>query len=102
MLSPPPQPSSVSASTETGEETGALSLISRMDDVSQGRFSVVPGYAKFDEVTRNVFKDARQKIAEVLGQPTGKRENHRFGAAGRLISPSKPSPHSPATFVTTS
>ena len=46
-----------------------------------GRFSVVPGYAKFDEVTRNVFKDARQKIAEGLGQPTGKRENHLFGSA---------------------
>ena len=77
----PPQPYSVSASTETGEEAEALSLISGMDDVSLGRFSVVPGYAKFDEVTRNVFKDARQKIAEGLGQPTGKRENHLFGAA---------------------
>ena len=63
----PPQPSSVSASTETGEEAEALSLISGMDDVSLGRFSVVPGYAKFDEVTRNVFKDARQKLAEDLG-----------------------------------
>ena len=27
------------------------------------------------------MKDARQKIAEGLGQPTGKRENHLFGAA---------------------
>ena len=49
--------------------------------MSLGRFSVVPGYAKFDEVTRNVLKDARQKIDEGLGQPTGKRENHLFGAA---------------------
>ena len=77
----PPQSSNVSASTETGEEAEALSLISGMDDVSLGRFSVVPGYAKFDEVTRNVFKDAHHKIAEGLGQPTGKRENHLFGAA---------------------
>jgi hypothetical protein len=48
----PPQSSSVSASTETGEEAEALSLILGMDDVSLRRFSVVPGYAKFDGVTR--------------------------------------------------
>jgi pimeloyl-ACP methyl ester carboxylesterase len=77
----PPHPASVSASTGTGDEVEALSLISGMDDVSLGRFSVVPGYAKFDEVTRNVLKDARQKIAEGIGHPTGKRENHLFWAA---------------------
>ena len=48
----PPQPSSGSASTETGGKTEALSLMAGMDDVSLGRFSVVPGYAKFDGVTR--------------------------------------------------
>ena len=77
----PSQLASVSVSTETGDEVEALSLISGMDDVSLGRFSVVPGYAKFDEVTRNVLKDARQKIAEGIGRPTGKRENHLFWAA---------------------
>ena len=56
-------------------------MISGMDEVSLGRFSVVPGYSKFDEVTRNVLKDARQKIVEGMGQPTGKRENHLFWAA---------------------
>ena len=55
----PPQPYSVLMSTETGEEAEALSLISGMDDVSLARFSVVLGYAKFDEATRNVSKDAR-------------------------------------------
>ena len=101
----PPQPSSVSGSTETGEEAEALSLISGMDDVCLGRFSVVPGYAKFDEVTRNVFKDARQKLAEDRGNPQVSGRTTFLGqrrAAGRLISPAKPSPYSPATFVTTS
>ncbi len=55
----PPPPSGVSASTETGDEAEAHSLISGMDEVSLGRYSVVPGYGKFDEVTRNVLKDAR-------------------------------------------
>jgi pimeloyl-ACP methyl ester carboxylesterase len=78
----PSQPASVSTSPGTsGDEEEAHSLISGMDEVSLGRYSVVPGYAKFDEVTRNVLKDARQKIAEGLGQPTSKRENHLFWAA---------------------
>lgn len=59
----------------------AHSLISGMESVSLSRYSVVPGYAKFDEGTRNILKDARQKIAEGLEQPTGKRENHLFWAA---------------------
>ena len=77
----PSQLASVSVSTETGDEAEAHTLISGMDEVSLRRFSVVPGYSKFDEVTRNVLKDARQKIAEGIGQPTGKRENHLFWAA---------------------
>jgi len=80
VVAAPPQPYSVWESIETGEEAEVLSLISGMDDVFLGRFSVVPGYAKSDEVTRKVFKDSRQKITEGLGQPTGKRENYRFGA----------------------
>ena len=50
VVAAPPQPSSDSAPYLAGEEAEALSLISGMDDVSLGRFSVVPGYAKFDEV----------------------------------------------------
>ena len=79
--SDPAQVVSVSPPSAAGDEAEALSLISGMDEVSLGRFSVVPGYSKFDEVTRNVLKDARQKIAEGMGQPTGKRENHLFWAA---------------------
>lgn len=55
----PSQLASVSVSTETGDEAEAHTLISGMDEVSLRRFSVVPGYSKFDEVTRNVLKDAR-------------------------------------------
>jgi len=59
----------------------AYSLIDGLDSVSLSRFSVVPGYARFDEVTRNVLKDARQEIAEGLERPGRNRENHLFWAA---------------------
>ncbi|MCH8226520.1 MAG: alpha/beta fold hydrolase [Chloroflexi bacterium] len=75
-------PAPGTAPAKDGDETDeAYSLIASMDTISLSRFSVVPGYAKFDEGTRNLLKDARQKIAEGLGQPGGKRENHLFWAA---------------------
>lgn len=62
-------------------EREAYSLIDGLDSVSLSRFSVIPGYARFDEVTRNGLKDARQVIAEGLERPSRKRENHLFWAA---------------------
>ena len=62
-------------------ERDAFSLIGEMDSISLSRFDVVPGYSKYDEPTRNVLKDARQKIAEGFQQRGQKRENHLFWAA---------------------
>jgi len=67
--------------TNNGVEQDALSLLADMDSISLSRFDVVPGYAKYDEPTRNILKDARQKIAEGFQQPGQKRENHLFWAA---------------------
>ena len=62
-------------------EQDAFSLIRDMDSVSLARFNVVPGYSKYDERTRNLLKDARQRIVEGLQHPGQKRENHLFWAA---------------------
>ena len=74
-------PTSPSSAQTYEAHQEAHALISGIDTVSLARFNVVLGYAKFDEVTRNLLKDARQKIAEGLEQPGGKRENHLFWAA---------------------
>lgn len=99
-------PASGEAPAMDGDEAQvAYSLVASMDSVSLSRFSVVPGYAKFDEGTRDLLKDARQKIAEGLQQPGGKRENHLFWAppaAGKPTLPSKPWRPYPAAFITTS
>jgi pimeloyl-ACP methyl ester carboxylesterase len=58
----------------------AHSLIAGMDSISLSRFSVVPGYAKYDEGVRNILKDARQKIVEGLQNSGGRRDNHLFWA----------------------
>ena len=62
-------------------EQDAFSLVRDMDSISLSRFNVVPGYSKYDERTRNVLKDARQKIVEGLQHPGQKRENHLLWAA---------------------
>ncbi|MCI0878569.1 MAG: tetratricopeptide repeat protein [Chloroflexi bacterium] len=59
----------------------AFSLIRDMDSISLSRFNVVPGYSKYDERTRNLLKDARQRIVEGLQHPGQKRENHLLWAA---------------------
>jgi len=67
--------------TNNGEERDAISLLAEMDSVSLSRFDVVAGYCKYDEPTRNMLKDALQKIVEGFRQPGQKRENHLLWAA---------------------
>ena len=69
----------IQASDELAEE--ARSLITKLDSVPLSRYSVVAGYARYDEATRNVLNNARQHIAEAFERSTPKRENHLFWAA---------------------
>ena len=56
-------------------------LIAELDEIDLTRFDVVRGYSKYEEVPRNILKDARQKITEGLEIPGRRRENHLIWAS---------------------
>ena len=58
----------------------AHALIAGLDSVGLAGFSVVRGYARYDEGTRNALKDARQNIAEGFARSARRRENHLLWA----------------------
>ena len=80
----PAQPAAAAAPVGASVEKDAQEaqrLIAGLENVALSRFSVVPGYSKYDEGVRNSLKDARQKIAQGLANPSRARENHLLWAA---------------------
>jgi predicted ATPase len=59
----------------------ALSLLTGLEQVRMGAFSVVGSYVRFDESVRHALKDAQDSIVMALERPGHKRNNYLIWAA---------------------
>ena len=65
----------------TSQDNSALiTLLSSTKKLKLSDYSVVGGYTRFNEQTRNVLKDLKQKIISGLSQPSPKKENYLLWA----------------------
>ena len=69
-----------SATDEKDEEVEALNLLTTLDHLSLDRFTIVGGYRRFDEETRNDLLDVCHRIQAALEGSEAMRENYLIWA----------------------
>ncbi len=70
---PPPEPENTRV--DYSEENEALKLIGGLQSIDLAKFRVIGGIVRFDQTSRNIMKDAKQRIISSFSSQSSGREN---------------------------